>query len=185
MFHRPSAFSGSFSPEYPLLGLLAQQPAHGYDLHQRLAMDLGEVWHISLSQTYNILNRLEAQGFIAGSLEEQEKLPARRRFTLTPAGWERFDAWLYAPSRPTVRATRIEFTSRLYFAETMDKELAHRLIDDQLVETRAGLARLHQRLDKIPSEQTFNRIGLDLRIRQLTLMCVWLENCHAILDETK
>jgi len=185
MLPKPSAFSGSFSPEYPLLGLLAQQPAHGYDLHQRLALDLGEVWHVSLSQTYNVLNRLEAQGFISGSLEEQEKLPARRRFTLTPAGRERFDAWLYAPSRPTVRATRVEFTSRLYFARTMDKELAHRLIDDQIVETRVGLARLEQRLSNIPPEQIFNRLGLDLRVCQLTLICGWLESCHAVLDETK
>ena len=185
MLPRPPAFSGSFSPEYPLLGLLVQQPAHGYDLHQKLALDLGEVWHVSLSQTYNVLNRLEAQGFISGSLEEQEKLPARRRFTLTPAGRERFDVWLYAPSRPTVRATRVEFTSRLYFARSIDPELAHRLIDDQLVETRAGLARLHQRLSKIPSEQTFNRMGLDLRIRQLTLICGWLESCHSILEEIK
>lgn len=183
MLSRSSAFSGSFSPEYPLLGLLARQPAHGYDLHQRLALDLGEVWHISLSQTYNVLTRLEAQGFISGSLEEQEKLPARRRFILTPAGRERFEAWLLTPSRPTVRATRVEFTSRLYFAQTMDKELAHRLIDDQLVETRAGLARLRQRLGKIPPEQTFNRIGLDLRIRQLALICGWLESCHTILEE--
>lgn len=185
MLPRPSSFGGSFSPEYPLLGLLAQQPAHGYDLHQRLAVDLGEVWHVSLSQTYNVLNRLEAQGFISGSLEEQEKLPARRRFTLTPAGRERFDAWLYAPSRPTVRATRVEFTSRLYFAQTMDKELAHRLIDDQIIETRAGLARLEQRLRTISPEQIFNRLGLDLRIHQLTLICEWLEGCHAALEKTE
>jgi len=182
---KPSAFSGSFSPEYPLLGLLVQQPAHGYDLHHRLVLDLGEVWHISLSQTYNVLNRLETQGFISGTLEEQEKLPARRRFTVTPAGRERFDAWLYAPSRSTVRATRIEFTSRLYFARTMDEELAHRLIDNQIIETRLGLARLEQRLSNIPPEQTFNRLGLDLRIRQLTLISEWLEGCYSVLVETK
>jgi DNA-binding PadR family transcriptional regulator len=166
-----------------LLGLLAQQPAHGYDLHQRLALDLGEVWHVSLSQTYNVLNRLEAQGFISGSLEEQEKLPARRRFSLTPDGRARFEAWLFTPSRPTVRATRVEFTSRLYFARAIDKDLGHRLINDQIAETRVGLARLQQRLDQTPSEQPFNRIGLDLRVRQLTLICRWLEGCHTLLDE--
>ena len=35
-----------------LLGLLAIRPDHGYELHQRLSNDLGQVWHISLSQTY-------------------------------------------------------------------------------------------------------------------------------------
>jgi len=180
---KPSSTVGSFSPEFPLLGLLALQPAHGYDLHHRLALDLGEVWHVSLSQTYNVLNRLEEQGFITGSLEEQQKLPARRRFTLTPAGRERFESWLYAPSRATVRATRVEFTSRLYFARSIDIMLAHRLIDDQIAETSAGLARLQQRLVHIPTEQTFNRLGMELRIRQLTFIREWLESCHIVLGE--
>jgi DNA-binding PadR family transcriptional regulator len=181
---KTSKFSGSFSPEYPLLGLLTQQPAHGYDLHHKLAQDLGEVWHISLSQTYNVLNRLEAQGFIQGSVEEQEKLPARRRFTLTTAGRERFNAWLNAPSRPTVRATRVEFTTRLYFARAINKGLAQRLIDEQIAETRAGMARLQLRLGNISPEQIFNRIGLELRIRQLNLICEWLGSCYQVLEDT-
>ena len=172
---KPSSSVGSFSPEFPLLGLLAQQPAHGYDLQHRLALELGDVWHVSLSQTYNVLNRLEAQ----------KKLPARRSFTLTPAGRERFEAWLYAPSRPTVRATRVEFTSRLYFARSIDMDLAHRLIDEQIAETSAGLARLQQRLTRIPPEQVFNRMGLELRIRQLILIYEWLESCYAVLGEIK
>jgi hypothetical protein len=63
-------------------------------------------------------------------------------------------------------------------------ELAHRLIDDQINETHAGLARLEQRLSSIPLEQTFNRLGLDLRIRQLTLIKEWLESCYAALGES-
>ena len=133
-----SSTVASFSPEFPRLGFLALQPAHGYDLHHRLARDLGEVWHVSLSQTYNVLNRLEEQGFITGSLEEQHKLPARRRFTLTPAVRERFEAWLSAPGRATVRVTRVGFTSRLYFARSIDIVLAHRLIDDQIAEQVPG-----------------------------------------------
>ena len=73
---KESHHASALSPEYALLGLLAGSPAHGYELHQVFTTDLGQVWHLSLSQTYNILNRLEAQGFIDGSLQEQEKLPA-------------------------------------------------------------------------------------------------------------
>ncbi len=47
---------GALSPEYALLGLLAQSPAHGYELYQILSADLSQVWHISLSQAYSILN---------------------------------------------------------------------------------------------------------------------------------
>lgn len=51
--------TSGLSPEYALLGFLERPPAHGYELHQRLLEHLGEIWHVSLSQTYNILTRLE------------------------------------------------------------------------------------------------------------------------------
>src|SRR3970282_1243602 len=90
-----AAYASDLSPEYPLLGFLAQQPAHGYELHQRLVADLSQIWRVSLSQTYNILKRLEEQGYITGTVQEQEKLPSRREFHLTPAGRLRFNNWVH------------------------------------------------------------------------------------------
>src|SRR4030067_2794252 len=113
---RKTSYTGSLSPEYALLGLRSQKPAHGYELHQWMLRDLGQIWHISLSQTYNILNRLEVQGFIRGDLQEQEKLPARRYFKLMESGLERFETWLNSTSGCSVRLIRVEFTTRLYFA---------------------------------------------------------------------
>ena len=52
-----------------LLGYLYGGPSHGYDLHRRVMADLGEVWHLSQSQAYSILKRLEKQGEILGRLE--------------------------------------------------------------------------------------------------------------------
>src|SRR3972149_953899 len=124
-------YIGPLSPEFALLGLLSQKSAHGYELHQRLVSDLRQVWHVSLSQTYNILNRLEEKGYISGTFEEQEKHPTRRRFHLNPAGQERFNQWLHTPSRCTVRAIRVEFITRLYFARATSPELARELIDVQ------------------------------------------------------
>jgi len=97
-------YASALAPEYAFLGFLAQQPAHGYELHQRLVAELGQVWHISLSQTYNILSRLQAKGLVAGHVEPQAKLPPRRRLQLTAAGRERFETWLHAPTGSSVRA---------------------------------------------------------------------------------
>lgn len=178
----PETSTGSaFSPACVLLGLLAQHPAHGYDLHQRLTADLGHLWRISLSQTYNILNRLEAQGLISGSVQEQAKRPARRRFRLTAAGRRRFEAWLHTPSGLSARAIRVEFTTRLYFAYARDPQLAQQLIEQQITETQAGLLRLQEKLADIRPEQTFNRLGLDLRIRQLKSILDWLDECRIAL----
>jgi DNA-binding PadR family transcriptional regulator len=175
---KSSSYVSALSPEYALLGLLAQQPAHGYELHQRLAADLGYIWHISLSQTYNILNRLESQGLISGALQEQAKLPARRQFQITQTGRQRFEDWLHTPSGYSVRAIRVEFCTRLYFASAQSPELAERLIEDQERELRLGLERLQRTLPEIPSQQAFNRLGLELRIRQLESILEWLESCR-------
>lgn len=176
-----SAYGGSLSPEFALLGLLSQGSAHGYELHQKLASELSQVWHLSQSQIYNILNRLEGKDYIRGTLEEQKKLPAKRLFRLTDEGQDRFDDWLYAPSRCSVRAIRVEFTTRLYFALAIDSDLASDLIDSQIAETRVGLQRLETRRSSILEDQTFNRLGLDLRIRQLNSILDWLASCYEIL----
>jgi DNA-binding PadR family transcriptional regulator len=178
-----TSYVGALSPEYALLGLIAQQPAHGYELHQRLEAELGEIWHISLSQTYNILNRLEARGFIDGRQQEQDKLPARRQFRLTQAGSQRFEAWLSAPSGCSVRAIRVEFMTRLYFAQLRDPNLAKKLLDIQIAETRVGLEHLKFKATKIPEGLSFNRLGLQLRLQQLSSILDWLAECKDVLDQ--
>ena len=160
-----------------MLGFLEQHPAHGYALYQRLTAELGQVWHISLSQVYNILKRLEDQGAILGETETQDKLPARRLFHLTEAGQQRFETWLRTPKGCSVRAIRVEFTTRLYFALARKHCLARNLIDAQAAAIRSGLARLETSLDELPAGQRFNRLGLALRIGQLTSILDWLDTC--------
>ena len=176
-----TSYASALSPEFALLGFLAQHPAHGYELHQRLVTDLGQVWHVSLSQTYNILNRLEAQGFIAGTVQEQAKLPARRSFRLTAAGRRRFNTWLHSPAPCSVRTVRVEFTTRLYFAQALSPDTVPDLIEAQTTEVRAGLTRLQNIQAEFPPNQMFNRLGLNLRIRQLASLLDWLAECRAAL----
>jgi DNA-binding PadR family transcriptional regulator len=166
------------------LGLLAQSPAHGYELYQRLHTDLSQVWHLSLSQAYNILNRLEAQGYIAGVVQEQDKLPSRRLFHLTPSGKQRYNDWLNVPSGSSVRSIRLEFLTRLYFARLASPQQAHRLIEIQIAETHQGLERLRALLGGISDDQLINRLSLELRIRQLESILEWLQSCHLAIDST-
>ena len=176
-------YSGSLSPEYALLGFLAEHPNHGYELHLRLASELGQVWHVSQSQVYNILKRLESQGDITGTIQEQEKLPSRMLFELTPAGRRRFEDWLNTSSGSSVRAIRVEFITRLYFASRGGGSKAEALIDAQIEGTSRGLARLQEILDGLPPQQVFNRLGLELRIKQLTSILEWLERCRSVVHQ--
>jgi PadR family transcriptional regulator AphA len=173
--------AAALSPEYVLLGLLNQRPAHGYDLHQRLIEELGQIWPISLSQMYNILKRLEAKGLIVGVVQTQEKAPPRRRFRLTPLGRRRFEDWLTVSTEPRARAMRVEFLTRLYFAYLANPKAARSLIDNQIAVMQAEIAALTTQLAEVPPDQVFNQLGLDLRLRQLTSTLDWLVECRTIL----
>src|SRR6267154_5372008 len=58
--------------ELAVLGLLAEQPRHGYDLKKRLSETLGPLWGISFGSLYPALRRLER----SGAIEETESADA-------------------------------------------------------------------------------------------------------------
>jgi PadR family transcriptional regulator, regulatory protein AphA len=179
------SYASALSPEYALLGFLAQKTSHGYELHQRLNAELGQVWHVSLSQVYNILNRLEGQGFIEGVIEEQDKLPARQMYHLTASGRQRLETWLNTPTGSSVRAIRVEFVTRLYFASMLGEHKTSQLLQAQFKEIRAGLKRLEGEMANTPPDQVYNRLGMDLRLRQLEAVLGWLKQTEIVLDKDK
>jgi DNA-binding PadR family transcriptional regulator len=172
-----SLFSSSeLSPKYAIMGFLYIHPMHGYDLHKHLETDLHEVWRISQSQAYNIVKLLKNAGWITATLQQQEKRPDRDLLTLTDLGKTEFETWLYAPTPGSARAIRVEFITRLFFASNLNENLCSRLIQEQADTIRSHVDALYQRLHAIPQDQIFNRMGLDLRIRQLQSVLVWVEN---------
>jgi DNA-binding PadR family transcriptional regulator len=172
----------SRSPEYALLGFLYENPTHGYDLHHRLVAELGQVWHASQSQTYNILKRLETQRDVVAMTIKQANLPDRQVLKITPLGRKRFLSWLNTPTGSSVRAIRLEFITRLYFTQKYVPENLLPILDAQAVEINSSLTRLEADQATIPVEQTFNRLGLSLRIQQLRSVQNWLAECRTAFN---
>lgn len=162
------------SPEYPLLGLLMAGPSHGYDLHHRLTTELGKVWRLSQSQVYSVLKRLEQRGDVSARRRIQSKLPARQVLHITAAGKKRFTAWLEGPASGTARSVRLEFLTRLYFADQLFPRQKRRIYQAQAVEAGRTIRRLQAVLAQTPESQVFNRLSLDLRLRQMELVRTWL-----------
>jgi DNA-binding PadR family transcriptional regulator len=179
--HRTRA--SELSPEPILLGLLEAHPAHGYELHLRLTRDLGGLWHLSQSQVYSSLKRLEARGWIASTAQLQPHLPDRRKLRLTAEGRRRFHAWLRTPTPSSVRAIRVDFLSRLYFADRQGPQLIARLIEDQTRSVEADLRRLGASRER-SSESTIGELAQALRLRQLASLLPWLDECRQLLIET-
>lgn len=170
--------TGALSPEMALLGFLHGAPGHGYDLHRKVITNLGQVWHLSQSQAYAILKRLEMRGDIVAEDIPQEKLPHRQRLHITPQGRKRFLDWLGDSSGGSVRAIRMELITRLYFLSQYQPEKISRAIDQQKVAACSHLQRLEKTYAELPGEQTFNRMSLGMRLKQLQAILEWLDECQ-------
>jgi DNA-binding PadR family transcriptional regulator len=166
--------TGNLSPEFALLGFLISGASHGYDLHQRLSIELGHVWHVSQSQAYAILKRLEGRGDISVQVVEQEKLPARQMLYITDVGRRRFFEWLESGIGKNARSIRLEFLTRLYFTQIHRQENLGDVYHAQFIEIKSIILRLERLLEHLPPEQTFNRLSLDLRLRQMLLIQNWM-----------
>jgi DNA-binding PadR family transcriptional regulator len=166
----------TLSPEYVILGLLKLQPSHGYALHQSLETELSQVWRISLSQVYNILHRLDKQGLVqeSGDLtaaQDADRVP----FQVTEAGDAHFETWIRTPVSPSVRAIRMAFISKLYFARQLGQPNIKELVAVQRSAIVSKLEQLRARIEPIPKAQFVNRLGLQLRIKQLESLQSWFE----------
>jgi DNA-binding PadR family transcriptional regulator len=171
-------YIGAMSPEMALLGLLYGGAGHGYDLHRKVVADLGQVWHLSQSQAYSILKRLETQGDISAQEVTQRKLPSRQLLRMTGQGRKKFLKWLDAPSGGSTRAIRMEFLTRLYFMKMYFPEKIAQAFDQQRAEAHTNIRRLEKTLAELPSDQIYNYMSLDMRLKQLNLVLEWLEDCQ-------
>jgi PadR family transcriptional regulator, regulatory protein AphA len=166
----------SLSPEYVVLGLLKLQPSHGYALHRRLDDELSHVWRVSLSQVYNVLHRLEKHGHIKpsdidSSIQQADRVPYR----ITRTGDRYFESWMRTPVGPSVRAIRMAFITKLYFAHHLGAPSLEDLIKRQRSAIETQLEQLDTRFNAIPRTQVINRLGLQLRIKQLQSLEAWFE----------
>ena len=81
------------SLRHALIGMLAEQPASGWDLTRRFDDLLGNVWPAGHPQIYGELRKLEADGFI----ELDSEGPRRRKtYHATEAGIGEVRRWLTA-----------------------------------------------------------------------------------------
>lgn len=172
--------TGNLSPEFALLGFLIAGPSHGYDLHQRLSAELGHVWHVSQSQAYAILKRLEQRGDISVQVVEQEKLPARQMLNITEPGRRRFFEWLDVGIGRNARSVRLEFLTRLYFTQLYKPESIAKIYHAQTAEVESSITRLESLLEHLPPEQIFNRLSLNLRLQQMQLIQSWMAEIRTL-----
>ncbi|HEX2280656.1 MAG TPA: helix-turn-helix transcriptional regulator [Thermomicrobiales bacterium] len=159
--------------EQTLLGLLAREPRHGYELTKEFMPEttLGDIVHLESGMLYAHLKKLQKEGWVTSQLEAQESRPPRRVFSITDAGRAELQRWLGEPVSKT-RDIRLDFLLKLYTAQEHNPHLAEKLIGDQ----RAVCERLIESLREqmAAEEDDFRRLVLEMRLAQNAALLSWL-----------
>ncbi len=85
------------SVPYALLGLLEQQPRHGYDLKRLFDRYFAPDHPVAYAQVYSTLGRLEERGRVRLEAIERAEGPDRRRYAITDEGTRELERWLERP----------------------------------------------------------------------------------------
>jgi DNA-binding PadR family transcriptional regulator len=110
--------------ELAILGLLKEQPLHGYELKKRLGETLGSLWGISYGSLYPALRRLEHDGSI--EIVEPDTVPAPMPATGSLDG----DLAAARMRRPTKSTRRTKKAYRI--TAHGDARLSQLLLDDDV-----------------------------------------------------
>ncbi|MDH4139269.1 MAG: PadR family transcriptional regulator [Coriobacteriia bacterium] len=167
-----------------ILGLLAQQPRHGYEIHGAFEALVGgsSVCDLKRAQVYSTLSRLEDSGLVAQTVTRRVGGPDQHIFELTPAGRDELDDW-YAEG---VHAAHQRDEIFLKIALALGDENAHP--EDVLRAQRATLYRdLHEltaRRNGIERPRGLSQaMLLDKAIMHVEADLRWLEMVEARLHE--
>lgn len=77
-----------------VLGILAQEPMHGYRIAQKLQeMSMFSTQPPDTTGLYRVLRSMEEDGLVTGEWDLAERGPARRRFELTADGTDCLAMW--------------------------------------------------------------------------------------------
>lgn len=106
--------NGLSLPEWLVLAILTQRPAHGFALAQLTAADgeFGRIWQIPKAVIYRAISRLLDAGLITPEGVEAGQGPRRTIYTATPRGLDEAREWLRTPV-PHVRDIRSHLLLKL------------------------------------------------------------------------
>jgi DNA-binding PadR family transcriptional regulator len=115
-------------PEWTVLVLLSQRPAHGFAVSQLTAPDgeLGRIWRIPRPVVYRAIGRLLDAGFITPESVEPGLGPQRTIYTVTAPGRAEAERWLNTPVEH-VRDMRSQLLIKLALLHRADRDPAELL----------------------------------------------------------
>src|SRR5262245_17453146 len=143
-----------------LLGLLAQQPRHGYELHAAFEAVMGgeQNWDVKPAQIYTTLARLEESGLVAEESIEQAGGPEKRIYTLTRQGRAALTEWF--TSSVSLEHQRDEFYIKLMLSVATGEINPRKVIQTQRNKLYQDMHALTARRNQTDPKKALARVML-------------------------
>jgi DNA-binding PadR family transcriptional regulator len=167
--------------KHTLLGLLVQEPRHGYELKNAFETMLGGTWPLNIGQVYTTLNRLERDGLVESEVVTQELLPDRKVYSITEDGREELAHWLAEPADDTIRV-KDEFFVKLLVHQLVGSDSALALLWKQRQVNMRTLAQLTSLLSD-PALDGATKLLIEGAILHVEADLKWLDLCEERLKE--
>src|SRR5574341_417067 len=174
------------SVRYALIGLLAQRPRHGYELHAAFEAVVGgeHNWDVKPAQVYTTLARLEESGLVQQESVERGGGPEKRIYAVTRQGRAALAEWFGSGVKPAHQ--RDEFFVKLILALATGEASPRKVLQTQR-------SRLYQELHAItvqrkqanPKTELAQILLMDKTVMHLEADLRWLDMIEARLDEVK
>jgi len=166
--------------KYALLGLLARQPSHGYDMKNAIEQALAGNWEINFGQIYTTLSRLERDGLVSAS-DEAEDARGKRIYAITEAGRAELESWFDQPVE-NPRQLRDEFIVKLIIRHLAGFGDAQKVILQQR-QAYLGQLRSLTALSARQKDDPFVGLLIEGAILHLQADLRWLDVCDERLEE--
>jgi DNA-binding PadR family transcriptional regulator len=164
---------------HAVLALLADRPAHGYEIKRGLEDRFGSVVApLNAGQVYTTLQRLQRDALVADDAVAQSGRPDKRVYRLTDAGRQALEEWLGVPSAPT--RLRDDFFMKLVFAQLLGLADPAALIARQREAYLRSLGELERVLADGGADGT-TALVVEGAALHLEADLKWLDRCEEVL----
>lgn len=127
------------SLRHVILGLVVEQPRHGYALQAALEESFGELCDPGPGEVYRVLASLKRDGLVAASTARVGRRPRRKVYAPTAAGRRALGAWLRDDRALAARSGRDEPWLRILVAARVAPGLLRALVEAQVEGRRRAL----------------------------------------------
>ncbi len=172
--------------KYAILGLLHYKNMHGYRIKKHIEQNFGHMWSINYGQIYPNLKKLEQDGLIRMTqiLQNDEKGPPRKLYSITEKGKKDFAAWLHASPEKSM-LLRDPFLMRFVFFGFGDPERALELIDEQIALYEQQMERRRRNLKKWKKSGGYVRLMGELGVSLNEMFLQWLNRARSEILKDK